>query len=111
LNFYTSCLPKLSCYLLFSDEKTKTFGFGTSDWTEFLLSEGSSTASKLHIAFRASSEIQVNEFYQNAISNGGKCNGPPGYRNDYHPGYYAAFVLDPDGHNVEALYRSWLFEK
>lgn len=62
----------------------------------------------MHIAFKAVSEEQVNEFYREAISNGGKCNGPPGYRKDYCPGYYAAFVLDPDGYNIEALYRSWL---
>lgn len=111
LKFYSACLPHLGCRLQFSDEKSKTFGFGTNDWTEFLLSEGTPTTPRLHIAFRATSEEQVNEFYKNAISNGGTCNGAPGYRTDYHPGYYAAFVIDPDGHNVEALYRAWLFEK
>lgn len=111
LKFYSSCLPRLGYKALFANEKNKSFGFGSKDWTEFLLTEGTPTMPKLHIAFRATSEDQVNEFYQNAISNGGVCNGPPGYRKDYHPGYYAAFILDPDGHNVEALYRAWLFEE
>jgi catechol 2,3-dioxygenase-like lactoylglutathione lyase family enzyme len=106
LKFYASCLPKLGSNLLFSSDKNKNFGFGGRDSTELLISEGLPTSPKLHIAFRASSEKQVNEFYEQAISNGGKCNGPPGYRKDYDPGYYAAFVIDPDGHNVEALYRA-----
>jgi catechol 2,3-dioxygenase-like lactoylglutathione lyase family enzyme len=106
LKFYSSCLAKLGINLLFSNEKNKCFGFGTHELTELLLSEGEPTTPKLHIAFRASSEKQVNEFYEQAISSGGKCNGPPGYRKEYDPGYYAAFVIDPDGHNVEALYRA-----
>jgi predicted lactoylglutathione lyase len=47
----------------------------------------------------------VNEFYRAAIEAGGKDNGAPGERPHYHPGYYAAFVLDPDGHNIEAVYH------
>ena len=46
----------------------------------------------------------VDRFYQAALTNGGKDNGVPGERN-YHPGYYAAFVLDPDGNNIEAVYH------
>jgi catechol 2,3-dioxygenase-like lactoylglutathione lyase family enzyme len=106
LKFYSSCLPRLGYQLLFANEKNKVFGFGSGEWTGLLLSEGTPTTPKLHIAFKATSEDQVNEFYQSAIANGGKCNGAPGYRTDYGPGYYAAFVIDPDGHNVEALYRA-----
>jgi catechol 2,3-dioxygenase-like lactoylglutathione lyase family enzyme len=57
----------------------------------------------LHLAFQASSPEQVKAFYDTALADGAKGNGAPGYR-DYSPGYYAAFVLDPDGHNIEAVW-------
>ncbi|WP_331351567.1 VOC family protein [Cellvibrio sp. UBA7671] len=55
-----------------------------------------------HLAFQARDEAMVDAFYQAALANGGKDNGKPGER-PYHPGYYAAFVLDPDGNNIEAV--------
>ena len=58
--------------------------------------------SQLHIAFRAESRKAVKAFYDAAIKAGAKDNGAPGPRADYHPDYYGAFVLDPDGHNIEA---------
>lgn len=57
----------------------------------------------VHVAFSAMSREQVDEFYAAAINAGGKCNGKPGVRAEYHPSYYAAFVLDEDGHNIEAV--------
>ena len=57
-----------------------------------------------HLAFQARDEAMVNSFYKAALANGGKDNGKPGER-AYHPGYYAAFVLDPDGNNIEAVYH------
>ena len=57
-----------------------------------------------HLAFQAKSPGMVDAFYQAALANGGADNGAPGERN-YHPGYYAAFVLDPDGNNIEAVYH------
>ena len=57
-----------------------------------------------HLAFQASDEATVQAFYQAALDNGGRDNGAPGER-PYHPGYYAAFVLDPDGNNIEAVYH------
>lgn len=57
-----------------------------------------------HIAFQADSREMVDAFYQAALAHGGRDNGPPGERS-YHPGYYAAFVLDPDGNNIEAVSR------
>ena len=57
-----------------------------------------------HLAFQAESRGVVDAFYKAAMANGGKDNGPPGER-AYHPGYYAAFVLDPDGNNIEAVYH------
>ena len=57
-----------------------------------------------HLAFQAQNRSMVESFYKAALANGGKDNGPPGERS-YHPGYYAAFVLDPDGNNIEAVYH------
>ena len=57
----------------------------------------------LHIAFAADSRGQIDAFYREALAAGGKDNGPPGVRPHYHSNYYAAFVIGPDGHNVEAV--------
>ena len=57
-----------------------------------------------HLAFQAQDPRMVDSFYKAAMANGGKDNGAPGER-PYHPGYYAAFVLDPDGNNIEAVYH------
>jgi catechol 2,3-dioxygenase-like lactoylglutathione lyase family enzyme len=57
----------------------------------------------LHLAFTAANRAQVDEFYRAALAAGGKDNGAPGLRPIYHPGYYGAFVIGPDGHNVEAV--------
>lgn len=56
------------------------------------------------LAFGAANKAAVDEFYKLALAAGGKDNGEPGYRPQYHSGYDAAFVLDPDGHNIEAIY-------
>lgn len=105
LKFYSSSLPKLGYKVRFVDEKHSEAGFGAGETTAFLLYGRGNVRPFMHLAFKASNVGQVNEFYKAAISNGGKCNGRPGYREGYGSGYYAAFVIDPDGHNIEALYR------
>lgn len=57
-----------------------------------------------HLAFQAADEATVDAFHLAALANGGEDNGTPGYR-EYHPGYYAAFALDPDGNNIEVVYH------
>lgn len=57
----------------------------------------------LHLAFMAQTRAQVDEFYRAALAAGGRDNGPPGLRAKYHANYYAAFVIGPDGHNIEAV--------
>ena len=57
----------------------------------------------LHVAFSAETRQQVEAFYRAALAAGGKDNGPPGLRPNYHANYYAAFVIGPDGHNLEAV--------
>ena len=60
-------------------------------------------ASPIHFAFRTDNGAAVDAFYRAAIEAGGRDNGKPGLRPNYRPNYYAAFVYDPDGHNVEAV--------
>lgn len=69
----------------------------------FEIYEGKSPTQNLHIAFKAKSKEEVKKFFDKALELGATNNGEPGYR-DYLPGYYAAFVIDLNGHNVEALY-------
>lgn len=57
----------------------------------------------IHLAFAAKNRDQVKAFYTAALNAGGKDNGAPGIREHYHPNYYAAFVIDPNGHNIEAV--------
>lgn len=58
---------------------------------------------RVHVAFRADTPREVEAFYEAVLGAGGRDNGAPGLRPDYHPDYYAAFVLDLDGHNVEVV--------
>ena len=60
-------------------------------------------ATHLHLAFTADNRMQVRDFYQAALEAGAKDNGAPGLRPQYHANYYAAFVIGPDGHNIEAV--------
>ncbi|QDZ27079.1 VOC family protein [Noviherbaspirillum sp. UKPF54] len=78
-------------------------GFGEPPKPEFWISLGTPNKPAVHIAFRVKSRGDVDAFYSAAIEAGGVDNGPPGIRAHYHPNYYGAFVLDPDGHNIEAV--------
>ena len=69
----------------------------------FWISEGMRLSGPIHVAFVAPSRAGVDAFYRAALAAGGKDNGPPGLRPHYHTNYYAAFVLDPDGNNIEAV--------
>jgi catechol 2,3-dioxygenase-like lactoylglutathione lyase family enzyme len=71
----------------------------------FWISAGDSIKGKLHVAFAAKDRAGVDAFYQAAMAAGAKDNGAPGIRAQYHPNYYGAFVLDPDGHNIEAVHH------
>jgi catechol 2,3-dioxygenase-like lactoylglutathione lyase family enzyme len=88
-------------------------GFGR-DKPEFWLGSGPSSFQKpehlkaitpTHVAFLATDRSEVDAFYRAALEAGGKDFGAPGVRAHYHPGYYGAFVLDPDGHDIEAVYH------
>jgi catechol 2,3-dioxygenase-like lactoylglutathione lyase family enzyme len=83
-------------------EYGESAGFNDGKNTDFWISKESSVV-PTHLAFQAGSRQQVEAFHKTALAAGGQDNGGPGYR-DYSPGYFAAFVLDPDGNNIEAVW-------
>jgi catechol 2,3-dioxygenase-like lactoylglutathione lyase family enzyme len=108
--FYEQALASLGYSLLMQVPTEFTggkavFGFGVAPKADFWLAEGAANEPRVHIAFRADSRAQVDEFHRAALAAGGKDNGPPGPRPHYHENYYGAFVLDPDGHNIEAVFH------
>ena len=78
-------------------------GFGEPPKPDFWISAGTSNRPAVHVAFRVPSRALVDAFHAAALAAGGRDNGAPGLRPHYHPDYYGAFVLDPDGHNIEAV--------
>lgn len=78
-------------------------GFGRGGKPFFWIGTGERFRGRLHVAFAAAERESVDAFYAAALEAGGVDNGPPGVRPHYHPDYYGAFVLDPDGHNIEAV--------
>jgi catechol 2,3-dioxygenase-like lactoylglutathione lyase family enzyme len=77
-------------------------GFGANFKPFFWIGEASGSG-HVHVALAAPNRAGVDAFYRAALAAGGKDNGPPGLRPHYHADYYGAFVLDPDGHNIEAV--------
>ena len=98
--FYSRALAPIGYTVL--AEFPGVAGLGVAPKPDFWIVEGK-PGMPIHIAFRADNRKLVDEFYKAAIAAGGKDNGKPGIRAQYHPNYYGAFVLDPDGHNVEAV--------
>ncbi|AXA91757.1 VOC family protein [Massilia sp. YMA4] len=81
-------------------------GFGIAPKPDFWISEARSAGTAgntVHVALRVDSRALVDAFHAAALAAGGRDNGAPGIRAHYHPNYYGAFVLDPDGHNIEAV--------
>jgi len=78
-------------------------GIGPTGKPALWLYQSPNKPAPLHLAFAAQSRQQVRDFYRAALAAGGKDNGAPGLRPHYHPNYYGAFVIGPDGHNVEAV--------
>jgi catechol 2,3-dioxygenase-like lactoylglutathione lyase family enzyme len=101
IDFYTRALAPLGYGVAMRFEKY--VGFGTKQKPSFWISPGPTSLPRLHIAFRAEARADVDRFYQEALAAGGRDNGAPGLRADYHPHYYGAFVIDPEGHNIEAV--------
>ena len=80
-------------------------GFGAGGRPQFWIGSGMPIKGRVHFAFMAKDRAAVDAFHAAALRAGGKDNGAPGLRPHYHANYYGAFVLDPDGHNIEAVCR------
>jgi catechol 2,3-dioxygenase-like lactoylglutathione lyase family enzyme len=109
LAFYKQALAPLGIVLL-KEVSLSDDGGGADGYAgfgrhrpQFWIGTGSALKGRLHVAFIAVNREDVQAFYDAAIAAGGRDNGPPGPRPHYHENYYGGFVLDPDGHNIEAV--------
>lgn len=108
-SFYEKALAPLGYALVMEVTATQTesgspaAGFGIGGKPDFWIGGEGGLSNPLHIAIAAHHRGEVDAFYRAALAAGGKDNGAPGLRPQYHPNYYGAFVLDPDGHNIEAV--------
>ena len=105
--FYAKALAPLGYSLIMEVQQdandAAAAGFGAEGKPDFWIGGEGGLNKPLHVAILARDRATVDAFYQAAIAAGGRDNGAPGIRAQYHPNYYGAFVLDPDGHNVEAV--------
>ena len=105
--FYKQALAPLGIVMLkefkLSDDGADGYaGFGRQR-PQFWIGTGTALKGRLHVAFAAANRQEVHAFYEAAIAAGARDNGAPGLRPHYHENYYGGFVLDPDGHNIEAV--------
>jgi len=106
--FYEAILKPLAIGLVMELTAEQTgsnahAGFGAAGKPFFWIGDGPRVSGPTHIAFTAGSRAEVDAFHRAGLAAGGTDNGAPGLRPHYHPNYYGAFVLDPDGNNVEAV--------
>jgi catechol 2,3-dioxygenase-like lactoylglutathione lyase family enzyme len=105
--FYDRAFAPLGVKRLFDVPPEHSAGVSVTGYGDdrpwFWIAEQDATRGKLHVAIHAASRDAVDAFYREALAAGGRDNGAPGPRPHYHPNYYGGFVLDPDGHNIEAV--------
>lgn len=105
--FYDRAFAPLGVRRLFTVPLNETDGVPVTGYGDdipwFWIAQEDATRGKLHIALTAKDRAVVDAFHREALLAGGVDNGPPGLRAHYHPNYYGAYVLDPDGHNIEAV--------
>lgn len=100
--FYLAVLKPLGYELVMDVPDMKAAGIGVGDKMDTWL-HGHGVQDQIHIAWRADTRAQVDAFYEAALAAGGTDNGKPGVREMYHSHYYAAFIIDPNGHNIEVV--------
>jgi catechol 2,3-dioxygenase-like lactoylglutathione lyase family enzyme len=100
--FYDRALRPLGISRLYAEGESAA-GYGIRPKAFFWIGLKASPQTGAHIAFAAPDRATIDRFHEEAIAAGGRDNGPPGIRPHYHVNYYGAFVLDPDGHNIEAV--------
>ena len=101
--FFLSALKPLGIAIVSEGLPTYGIELSADGKSSLCLHQTEQTPAHLHLAFTAESRQQVEAFYRAALAAGGKDNGAPGLRPQYHANYYAAFVIGPDGHNIEAV--------
>ncbi|MBC7836622.1 VOC family protein [Acetobacteraceae bacterium] len=101
--FYRKALAPLGYEFTEDHPEWKAGGYKEGNNTSFWISE-KTPLTPGHVAFEAKNKEQVESFYKEGLAAGAKDNGAPGYRKEYWPGYYAAFIHDADGNNVEAVW-------
>ena len=101
LAFYAAALAPLGYRVV--SEYDGGFGIGREGGSTIWVARGPAQQPVAHFAFRAGGRREVQAFHRAALASGGRDNGPPGLREHYSPTYYAAFALDPDGNNIEAV--------
>jgi catechol 2,3-dioxygenase-like lactoylglutathione lyase family enzyme len=100
--FYDKALNSLGIKRLYAEGKAFA-GYGANGKAFFWIGQREGAQTGAHIAFTATNRATVDEFHKAALAAGGRENGKPGLRPHYHENYYGAFILDPDGHNIEAV--------
>ncbi len=100
--FYDQALAPLGLKVLMGDDATFS-GYGGAQPFFWIGKPEAARTERVHVAFTASDRPTVDAFYRAAMGAGGRDNGGPGLRPQYHADYYGAFVLDPDGNNIEAV--------
>ena len=107
--FYLQALGALGYVLCKNSPRSASFGVqeglgkSADPGGDFWISEGTPMTPRIHVAFNAASRVDVDAFFALGLAVGGMGNGVPGLRAQYHPNYYAAFLFDPDGYNIEAV--------
>ena len=101
--FYVRALAPLGYTVVMGGDEWKGAGFGDRGKPEFWIVQRDPVGTGTHVAFHCADRATVDAFHAAALAAGGTDNGAPGLREQYHPTYYGAFVLDPDGNNVEAV--------
>ena len=108
-NFYSAALEPLGIQLVTEfaagDGLQRICAFGNGKRGQLWLIESDVAYTPRHLAFRAASRRHVDQFYAAALVSGGTDNGAPGVRPQYHANYYGAFVIDPDGNDIEAVFH------
>ena len=114
-DFYEAALAALGYAVII--DRTTSVGFGVREGFgksadpggDFWVTEGKPMYPRVHFAFGAASRTDVDSFYNAGLAAGGVANGAPGLRSRYHPHYYSAFLLDPDGYNIEVVCHLEIF--
>jgi catechol 2,3-dioxygenase-like lactoylglutathione lyase family enzyme len=111
VDFYDAIMQALGCEKVYQTESSLGYGVRCQAGEEnhsclaVYESDKANTDGKRHWCFKANSREMVDRFYEAGIANGGVCDGGPGVRVNYHPNYYGAFLYDPAGNRVEAVFH------